>query len=294
MIYNQYLEIRNNKASCPFHTEKTPSFTIYPKTESWYCFGCDIGGDEIDFLMRYKNIDFNTANNLIRHNHTQVTDKPNVGHRSKNIKPLSVNVVKYWHNMLGDHREYYHSRGFENEMINRELWGWNGDRYTIPVWEGEPQNSDVIGVRLRRAKGKGSKYWGLKNLNPATIWGKWYCRNAKTILGFAGEFDAALANQDGFPSFSFVNGVNALSKFPKSWPNLWFPNSEKLILVFDSKEEAKAGRVAASWNKSKGAMMSKIFHWGPFLNIKDYCEFREFNSLDRFVQIVTSQLDWRI
>ena len=40
-----------NKAICPFHKEKTPSFTIYPKNNSWYCFGCSIGGTAIDFVM---------------------------------------------------------------------------------------------------------------------------------------------------------------------------------------------------------------------------------------------------
>ena len=42
---------RNNQALCPFHNEKTPSFTIYPKTNSFKCFGCGVGGSVIDFVM---------------------------------------------------------------------------------------------------------------------------------------------------------------------------------------------------------------------------------------------------
>jgi len=42
---------RNNQALCPFHNERTPSFTIYPKTNSFNCFGCDAGGSVIDFAM---------------------------------------------------------------------------------------------------------------------------------------------------------------------------------------------------------------------------------------------------
>jgi len=43
---------RNNQALCPFHSEKTPSFTIFPKTNSFKCFGCGIGGSVIDFVMQ--------------------------------------------------------------------------------------------------------------------------------------------------------------------------------------------------------------------------------------------------
>ena len=42
---------RNNQAICPFHSEKTPSFTIFPKTNSFKCFGCGVGGSVIDFVM---------------------------------------------------------------------------------------------------------------------------------------------------------------------------------------------------------------------------------------------------
>ena len=42
---------RHNKTCCPFHEEKTPSFTVYPKTNSFHCFGCDKSGDTIEFIQ---------------------------------------------------------------------------------------------------------------------------------------------------------------------------------------------------------------------------------------------------
>jgi len=42
---------RHNKTCCPFHEEKTPSFTVYPKTNSFHCFGCDVSGDTIEFIQ---------------------------------------------------------------------------------------------------------------------------------------------------------------------------------------------------------------------------------------------------
>ena len=43
---------------CPFHGEKTPSFTVYPETSSFYCFGCGAGGDTITFVKKIENLSY--------------------------------------------------------------------------------------------------------------------------------------------------------------------------------------------------------------------------------------------
>ncbi len=43
---------------CPFHNEKTPSFTVYPESNSFYCYGCGAGGDVISFVRRMENLDY--------------------------------------------------------------------------------------------------------------------------------------------------------------------------------------------------------------------------------------------
>ncbi len=48
----------NFNGLCPFHSEKTPSFTVFPATKSFYCFGCGAGGDVISFIMRAENLDY--------------------------------------------------------------------------------------------------------------------------------------------------------------------------------------------------------------------------------------------
>lgn len=61
-IISSYIPIkrvgRNRKALCPFHSEKTPSLTIYPDTQSFYCFGCGTGGDVITFVMQIEHLDY--------------------------------------------------------------------------------------------------------------------------------------------------------------------------------------------------------------------------------------------
>jgi len=50
------------KALCPFHPDKkTPSFTVYPETQTWYCFGCNRKGDVYSFLQQIKNYSFKEA-----------------------------------------------------------------------------------------------------------------------------------------------------------------------------------------------------------------------------------------
>ena len=51
----------NLKGLCPFHSEKTPSFTVYPADNSFYCFGCGAGGDAITFIRKRENIDYPDA-----------------------------------------------------------------------------------------------------------------------------------------------------------------------------------------------------------------------------------------
>jgi DNA primase len=56
---------RTWKALCPFHTEKTPSFVVFPDTGRWHCFGCGEGGDAFSFLMKVENLSFVEALNRL-------------------------------------------------------------------------------------------------------------------------------------------------------------------------------------------------------------------------------------
>ena len=52
---------KNLVGLCPFHNEKTPSFCVYPENNSFFCFGCNKGGDVITFIMGVENLDFTEA-----------------------------------------------------------------------------------------------------------------------------------------------------------------------------------------------------------------------------------------
>ena len=51
----------NMTGLCPFHSERTPSFTVFTGSNSFYCFGCGAGGDAISFVRRMENLDYPDA-----------------------------------------------------------------------------------------------------------------------------------------------------------------------------------------------------------------------------------------
>lgn len=68
-VISQYVDLKTAgntmKGLCPFHNEKTASFTVYPSTASYYCFGCQNGGDVITFVRQIENLDYLEAVKLL-------------------------------------------------------------------------------------------------------------------------------------------------------------------------------------------------------------------------------------
>jgi DNA primase len=71
-VIGRYVELRragsNLVGLCPFHSEKTPSFTVFRNTDSFYCFGCSAGGNVITFVQKIENLDYVSAVTLLAKN----------------------------------------------------------------------------------------------------------------------------------------------------------------------------------------------------------------------------------
>ena len=100
----------NLKGLCPFHSEKTPSFTVYPADNSFYCFGCGVGGDAITFIRKRENLDYPDAVEFLA-NRAGITvvrdergDKYAPAPKFDKAKMLAMNVdaAKYFHKRLFD------------------------------------------------------------------------------------------------------------------------------------------------------------------------------------------------
>lgn len=117
---------------CPFHSEKTPSFTVSSTKQIFYCFGCGAGGDVFNFLIRFDGISFPEAvQSLARRCGIQLptrrmtpSEKQAVSEREK-LFDINKKVLAYYRNQLlrqpaGEKaRAYLEKRGFGREIIDR-------------------------------------------------------------------------------------------------------------------------------------------------------------------------------
>ena len=96
---------REFKGLCPFHGEKTPSFTVSPERQAWYCFGCSEGGDVFAFVQKVENIDFRQALELLAERAgVEIEDRPRGGQssssRRKRVVELNTKAAAYFEHVL--------------------------------------------------------------------------------------------------------------------------------------------------------------------------------------------------
>ncbi len=92
---------------CPFHSERSPSFTVFTRTNSFYCFGCGAGGDAITFVMRAENLDYPSAVEFLaaRAGVTIPQDKnafQNTGMSKKRVYEMNLEAAKFFRESLFD------------------------------------------------------------------------------------------------------------------------------------------------------------------------------------------------
>jgi len=163
---------REYKACCPFHNEKTPSFTVSQAKQFYHCFGCGMHGTAITFLMDYEHMDFVEAVEELAHragldiprdtapesSHTAVT-QPHYDMLEK--------VSGYYQQQLRTHPQasrvvdYLKNRGLSGEVVARFNIG-----FAPPGWDNlvkafgtDPQTQKILlelGLLIERDGGKGS------------------------------------------------------------------------------------------------------------------------------------------
>jgi len=130
---------RNFRAVCPFHSEKTPSFFVFPERQSWHCFGaCGTGGDMFAFVMRKEGVDFKEALNILaeRAGVPVVQRKLDEGKsEADRLKEINEAAAEYYHNLLfhsagGQRtREYLTRRGVSEKTMRQFLIGYSQDSW---------------------------------------------------------------------------------------------------------------------------------------------------------------------
>ncbi|MBE6611278.1 MAG: DNA primase [Ruminococcaceae bacterium] len=132
----------NYNACCPFHSERTPSFTVFPATRSFYCFGCGAGGDVITFIMKRENLDYRSAMEMLanRAGITLPADDKRGDPEERSVKReriLSMNreAARFFHACLYDRNigssalGYLTGRGLSGSVIKHFGLGYAPDGF---------------------------------------------------------------------------------------------------------------------------------------------------------------------
>ena len=131
-LVGSYVQLRHRGRThtglCPFHSEKTPSFVVYPETQSFYCFGCGAGGDAITFIKKINNLDYVEAVKLLagRAGMPMPEEDDKAGRMRSRILSINKDAARFFYQCLNvDNEEaraaraYWRGRGLSDSTIRR-------------------------------------------------------------------------------------------------------------------------------------------------------------------------------
>ncbi len=147
---------------CPFHNEKSPSFSVNAEDGLYYCFGCQEAGDAITFVRKLDGLDFPEAvERLAARAGIQVQyDSANVSkdrQRKQRLGEAVAEAIDYYHRILLEHpdggraRGYLRSRGFDGDAARRFVLGWSTDGFdplTRHLYDKKFSREDLVAAGL--------------------------------------------------------------------------------------------------------------------------------------------------
>lgn len=223
---------------CPFHNEKTPSFTVYPNTHSFYCFGCGAGGDVISFVRRIDNLDYVEAVKAVAQ--MAGMSMPEDGYddtlAKRRMRLLAANreAARFFNSCLTDEKnrpalDYFLRRGLTRSTITHFGLGYAPDSWHALTEhlrsKGFTYEEMVLANLVRRSdkNGKANYYDNFRNRVMFPI-----IDLRGNVIAFGGrvmdDSKPKYINTSDTPVYKKSNGVFALN-FAKN------DNGNKLLLV---------------------------------------------------------------
>lgn len=129
---------RNLSGLCPFHSEKTPSFVVYPENNSFYCFGCGAGGDIVTFVRMAEHLEYIEALRFLaeRAGMTLPDEVENDGAAKLKMRMLELNrqAARFFNNILNSSEgqrgmDYFQARGLSPNIIRKFGLGYAPDSW---------------------------------------------------------------------------------------------------------------------------------------------------------------------
>ena len=162
---------RKHWGLCPFHNEKTPSFSVDSEAQMYYCFGCHEGGNAIHFVMELEHMEFMEAVTLLAERaHMEIPDRtssapnPETKQLKERLQLANVAAAQYFHNLLFEQTgakalNYLHKRGLDDGDIRRFGLGASPSGWTDLLEALEKQNftqdelikAGLCGIKEHRA-----------------------------------------------------------------------------------------------------------------------------------------------
>ena len=161
---------RHYVCNCPFHSEKSPSCTIFPDTQSFYCFGCGAGGDVITWVRRMENLEFTDAvKQLAEKSGLQVPNDREADRRAQlRTRIFAINRETanfYFRNLVAgnDKRglQYFVSRQLKPETIKKYGLGYAPDSWntlTDHLLKKGFTEEELLAANVAHRSGKGNLY----------------------------------------------------------------------------------------------------------------------------------------
>ena len=131
-LIGSYVQLRHRGRTqtglCPFHNEKTPSFVVYPENQSFYCFGCGVGGDAITFVRKINNLDYVEAVKALagRAGMPMPEEDDKAGRLRSRILNINRDAARFFYAQLTATNEearraraYWKGRGLSDSTIRR-------------------------------------------------------------------------------------------------------------------------------------------------------------------------------
>lgn len=141
-IISGYIKLKKNGSSyvglCPFHNEKSPSFSVSPGKQLYHCFGCGVGGNVITFVMEYENYTFleavkylaDKAGMQLPETSYSEEEKKNRDLKAKLLEINKIAATYYYHHLKAENGKiglsYLQKRGLSDTTINRFGLGYAG------------------------------------------------------------------------------------------------------------------------------------------------------------------------
>ncbi len=170
-IVSSYVKLtrkgKNLVGLCPFHSEKTGSFFIYPQTQSFYCFGCGAGGDVITFLKRIENLEYIEAVKLLAQKSgvpipEDTMDDKTVRQKARTLE-INRETARFYHRCLISEQgkaayQYFINRGRTPKIIRHFGLGyapddWNSLRDHLKSKGFKEEDIENSGICVRSKKG---------------------------------------------------------------------------------------------------------------------------------------------